>query len=293
MNAIGNTTLRNPIAIAILALIALILIASTVKIVPETRQLVILRLEQPYRTVNRWQPGQPFGATGAGVALRLPFLDRLIWIDKRVLDVELDNTQVLSTDQLRLSVDAFARFRVVDPLKAVVSTGSASDTEQRIITQLQPLLGSALRNELGRRPFAALLSPERGQVMDNIQAGLQRQASQYGVQIVDVRIKRADLPTGSPLESALQRMRTARQQESATITARGQQQAQIIRAEADANAARVYAEAFNKDADFYDFYRAMQSYRYTFGIDGTPRGNTSLVLSPNNAYLREFQGRAR
>jgi membrane protease subunit HflC len=290
-----NRFFRNPIAIGIVALLVLILIFSTASIVPETKQVVILRLENPYRTVNRWQPNQPFGATGAGMIFRLPFLDRLIWIDKRVLDVELQDTQVLSTDQLRLSVDAFARFRVIDPLKAVVSTGSASDTEQRVIAQLSPLLGSALRNELGKRPFAALLSPERGQVMDNIQAGLQRQASQYGVQIVDVRIKRADLPSGSPLESALQRMRTARQQESATITARGQQQAQIIRAEADANAAKIYAEAFNKDPQFYDFYRAMQSYRYTFGSnnDGKPRGSTSLVLSPNNAYLREFQGRDR
>jgi membrane protease subunit HflC len=290
-----NRFFRNPIAIGIVALVVLILIFSTASIVPETKQVVILRLENPYRTVNRWQPNQPFGATGAGMIFRLPFLDRLIWIDKRVLDVELQDTQVLSTDQLRLSVDAFARFRVIDPLKAVVSTGSASDTEQRVIAQLSPLLGSALRNELGKRPFAALLSPERGQVMDNIQAGLQRQASQYGVQIVDVRIKRADLPSGSPLESALQRMRTARQQESATITARGQQQAQIIRAEADANAAKIYAEAFNKDPQFYDFYRAMQSYRYTFGSnnDGKPRGSTSLVLSPNNAYLREFQGRDR
>ncbi|WP_260599714.1 protease modulator HflC [Sphingomonas endolithica] len=286
---------RNPIAVGIIALVLLILLTSIVSIVPETKQAVILRFEQPYRTINRWQPDQPFGRTGAGLIARLPFADRLVWIDKRVLDVELENTQVLSTDQLRLSVDAFARFRVVDPLKAVVSTGSASDTEQRVINQLSPLLGSALRNELGKRPFAALLSPERGQVMDNIQAGLQRQASQYGVQIVDVRIKRADLPDGSPLESALQRMRTARQQESATITARGQQQAQIIRAEADANAAKIYAEAFNKDADFYDFYRAMQSYRFTFGAngDGKPRGSTSLVLSPNNAYLREFQGRGR
>jgi membrane protease subunit HflC len=290
-----NRFFRNPIAIGIVALLVLILIFSTASIVPETKQVVILRLENPYRTVNRWQPNQPFGATGAGMIFRLPFLDRLIWIDKRVLDVELQDTQVLSTDQLRLSVDAFARFRVIDPLKAVVSTGSASDTEQRVIAQLSPLLGSALRNELGKRPFAALLSPERGQVMDNIQAGLQRQASQYGVQIVDVRIKRADLPSGSPLDSALQRMRTARQQESATITARGQQQAQIIRAEADANAAKIYAEAFNKDPQFYDFYRAMQSYRYTFGSnnDGKPRGSTSLVLSPNNAYLREFQGRDR
>lgn len=287
--------LRNPLVAGIVTLLVLILIAGTVSIVPETKQVVVLRFEQPYRTVNRWQPNQPFGSTGAGVIVRLPFADRLVWVDKRVLDVELENTQVLSTDQLRLSVDAFARFRVVDPLKAVVSTGSTSDTEDRIIAQLSPLLGSALRNELGKRPFAALLSPERGQVMDNIQAGLQRQASQYGVQIVDVRIKRADLPDGSPLDSALQRMRTARQQESATITARGQQQAQIIRAEADAGAAKIYAEAFNKDADFYDFYRAMQSYRFTFGAnnDGKPRGSTSLILSPNNAYLREFQGRGK
>ena len=290
-----NLSLRNPILLAMIAVVVLILLASTVVIVPETKQVVVLRLEKPYRTMNRWIDKQPFGNTGAGLAFRLPFADRLVWIDKRILDVELENTQVLSTDQLRLSVDAFARFRVVDPLKAVISTGSASDTEQRVINQLQPLLGSALRNELGRRPFAALLSPERDRVMDNIQAGLQRQANQYGVQIVDVRIKRADLPSGSPLDSALQRMRTARQQESATISARGQQQARIIRAEADANAAKIYAEAFNKDADFYDFYRAMQSYRYTFGAngDGQPRGETSLVLSPNNAYLKEFQGRGR
>jgi membrane protease subunit HflC len=282
---------RNPIVLGFLALILLILVASTVAIVPETKQAVILRFENPVRTINRWQPNQPFGRTGAGLVLRVPFIDRLVWVDKRVLDVDLDNTQVLSTDQLRLSVDAYARFRVVDPLRMVVTAGS----EERVGDQLRPLLGSALRNELGKRPFAALLSPERGQVMDNIQAGLQRQATQYGVQIVDVRIKRADLPDGSPLNSALERMKTARQQEVATISALGQKQAQIIRAEADANAAKIYAEAFNKDPDFYAFYRAMQSYRYTFGVlnDGRPRGETSLILSPNNEYLKEFQGRGR
>ncbi|MGH6617252.1 protease modulator HflC [Sphingomonas sp.] len=282
---------RNPIVLGFLALILLILVASTVAIVPETKQAVILRFENPVRTINRWQPNQPFGRTGAGLVLRVPFIDRLVWVDKRVLDVDLDNTQVLSTDQLRLSVDAYARFRVVDPLRMVVTAGS----EERVGDQLRPLLGSALRNELGKRPFAALLSPERGQVMDNIQAGLQRQATQYGVQIVDVRIKRADLPDGSPLNSALERMKTARQQEVATISALGQKQAQIIRAEADANAAKIYAEAFNKDPDFYAFYRAMQSYRYTFGVlnDGRPRGETSLILSPNNEYLKEFQGSGR
>lgn len=281
--------LGNPIAIGVALLLALIVLASTIAIVPETKQAVILRFEQPIRTINRWQPGQPFGHTGAGLIARVPFIDRLVWVDKRVLDVDLDNQQVLSTDQLRLEVDAYARFRVVDPLKMVVTARS----EAGVIAQLEPLFGSALRNELGKRPFAALLSPERGQVMEHIQAGLQRLAAQYGVQIVDVRIKHADLPGGSPLDSALARMKTARQQEAATIRAQGQKTAQIIRAEADADAARIYAESFNKDADFYDFYRAMQSYRHTFGVDGDPsaKGQTAMVLSPDNAYLRQFQGR--
>ncbi|MBY0521394.1 MAG: protease modulator HflC [Sphingomonas sp.] len=266
----------------------------SVAIVPETEQAVILRLEVPIRTVNVWQPNQPFGRTGAGLIGRVPFIDKIVWVDKRVLDVDLDNQQVLSTDQLRLEVDAFARFRIVNPLKAVISTGSTSATEERVADQLRPLLGSALRNELGKRQFAALLSPERGQVMDNIQASLQTLASQYGVQIVDVRIKHADLPDGSPLDSALNRMRTARQQQAATIRAQGQKAAQIIRAEADAGASKIYADSFNKDADFYDFYRAMQSYKTTFGADGSsPTGETSVILSPNNEYLKQFTGRPR
>ena len=131
--------------------------------------------------------------------------------------------------------------------------------------------------------------------MDNIQARLQRLASQYGVQIVDVRIKHADLPDGSPLDRALARMATARQQQAITIRSQGQKDAQIIRGGADANAARIYAQSFTKDADFYDFYRAMQSYRHTFGADGgeAPSGSTSIILSPGNSYLREFEGRGR
>ena len=125
--------------------------------------------------------------------------------------------------------------------------------------------------------------------MDNIQAGLNRVAQQYGAEIVDVRIKRADLPDGTPLQSAFQRMRTAREQEALTIRAQGEKQAQIIRAEADANAARVYADSFGKDSTFYAFYRAMQSYRYTFGQQA--QGQTSVVLSPDNEFLREFIGR--
>jgi len=284
-----NGLWRHPIALGLGALIFVILLAATVTIVPETQQAVILRFEQPVRTVNAWKAGEQFGRTGAGPILRIPFIDRLVWLNKRVLDVDYDNQQVLSSDQLRLEVDAYARFRIVDPLKAVNATGSTSQTETAITEALRPLLGSSIRNELGNQPFATLLSPERDQVMDNIQARLQRLAGQYGVQIVDVRIKHADLPDGAPLQSALDRMKTARVQEALTIQAKGQQTAQIISAEADARAAQIYAESFNKDPDFYDFYRAMQSYRYTFG--DTAKGQTSMVLSPDNAYLKEFQGR--
>jgi len=288
---VNGLTWRNPLVAGAIALVLVILAAASFAIVPETQQAVILRFGQPIRTVNAYAPGQPFGQTGAGLIARVPFIDRIVWIDKRVQDIELDNTLVLSTDQLRLEVDAYARYRVVDPRKMRNAVGS----EERIPDQLRPILGSALRNELGKRRFVELLSPERSELMDNIQTGLQRVASQYGVEIVDVRIKQANLPVGLPLESALKRMSSARQQEAITIRAEGQKQAQIVRAQADADSAKIYAESFGKDADFYDFYRAMQSYRHTFGADGgtPPEGSTSIILSPNNSYLREFEGRGR
>jgi membrane protease subunit HflC len=281
--------MRNPIALAFLAIFLLILVGTTFAVVPETRQAVIVRFGEIDRVINPYRPGQEFGRTGAGLIARVPFVDQIVWIDKRILSIEMERQQVLSTDQLRLQVDAFARYRIVDPLQMYISAGS----EERVSDQLKPILGSALRNELGKREFAALLSPERGQVMENIRNALSRVARQYGAEIVDVRIKRADLPNGTPLESAFQRMRTARQQEARSIQAQGLKQAQIIRAEADAEAANIYAEAFGKDPDFYDFYRAMQSYESTFVNNGSgqEQGRSSIILSPQNDYLREFQGR--
>ena len=281
---------KNPVTLGIAALLLVILAAATFAVVPETRQAVVYRLGQPIRVVNQYRPGERVGdTTEAGPLFRVPFIDRITWVDKRVLDLDLENTQVLSTDQLRLNVDAFARFRVVDPRLMLATAGS----EEGVANQLRPLFGSTLRNELGKVPFTALLSPERGEVMDSIQTGLDRRARQYGVEIVDVRIKEAELPEGTPLESALRRMQTARQQEAITITAEGQRRAQVVRADADAEASRIYAQSFGKDASFYDFYRAMQSYRRTFGADGATEGTTTFLLSPNNSYLREFEGRAR
>lgn len=285
-----NPIVRNPIALIFAAILLLVLIGSTFTLVPETQQAVIVRFGQPERILNRWRPNEVYGVTsGAGLAARVPFMDRIVWIDKRIQSLELENQQVLSTDQLRLQVDAYARFRIVDPLRMYI----AARTEQRVGEQLTPILGSALRNELGRRPFAALLSPERGQMMNNIKEALNRVAIQYGAQVVDVRIKRADLPSGTTLDSAYERMRTARQQEAQSIEAQGLKQAQIIRAEADAEATATYAQAFNQDPVFYDFYRAMQSYEASFLSNGTaenPRGRTSIVLSPENEYLRQFRG---
>ena len=278
--------LRNPIALAFFVILALVLIGSTLSIVPETKQGVVVSFGKPQRIWNRYKPNEQFGATGAGIQARIPFIEQVVWIDKRIQSVDMERQQVLSTDQLRLQVDAFARYRIVDPLRMYIAAG----TERRVSDALRPILGSALRNELGKRPFAALLSPERGQMMDNIQNALNRVARQYGAEVVDVRIKRADLPEGTPLESAYQRMQTARQQEARSIRAQGLKQAQIIRAEADAEAANTYAEAFGKDPAFYDFYRAMQSYEQTFVNDGSgTQGRTNVILSPQNDYLRQFE----
>ena len=274
----------NPIKLLIAAIVLLFLLASTVSIVPETRQGIVLRLGKADRIINGYNAKEAFGATGAGLVARIPFVENIVWIDKRILDVDMEPQQVLSTDQLRLNVDAYARYRIVDPLRMYTTARSV----ENVSDALRPILGSALRNELGKRTFATLLSPERGQVMDNVQAGLAKIARQYGAEINDVRIKRADLPDGTPLESAYERMRTARTQEALTIEADGLRQAQIIRAEADAKAAQTYAAAFGKDPQFYDFYRAMQSYRQTFTTK--TNGSTNVILSPNNEYLRQFRG---
>ena len=282
------TIRRHPMLSGLAAFFLLVTFFSSFAIVPETEQGIVVRFGKPVRIVNRYAAGQPFGSRGAGIAFRIPFAESFTWIDKRVRDVDMEKQQVLSTDQLRLEVDAFARYRIVDPLRMYI----AARSEDRVELALRPILGSQLRNELGKRPFASLLSPEREGAMENIRAGLNRVARQYGVEVIDVRIKKADLPDGTPLQSAYQRMTTARQQEARSIRAEGAKRAAIIRAEADAQASKTYAASFGKDPTFYDFYRAMQSYQTTFLGDGeTKPAPTTVILSPSNDYLREFTGR--
>jgi len=279
---------RHPLMSAILAFALLLTILGSVSIVPETRQGIVVRFGKPVRIVNRFKPGEQFGTTQAGLNFTIPFAEDVVWIDKRVRDVDMERQQVLSTDQRRLEVDAFARYRIVDPLRMYI----AARSEDRVEMALKPILGSQLRNELGQRSFASLLSPEREGVMDNIRTGLNRVAAQYGVEVIDVRIKKADLPTGTPLQSAYARMISARQQEARSIRAEGAKRAQIIRADADAAASQTYAASFGRDPEFYNFYRAMQSYETTFvGNEAGKSSPTTMILSPSNEYLKEFTGR--
>jgi membrane protease subunit HflC len=275
---------HNKLALGALAAL-LILVASSVVIVPETQQVVVVRLGEPVRVINQFRPGKAFGQTGAGVSPRLPFFEQLVWVDKRLLTFPMERQLVQSTDQLRLEVDAYARFRIIDPIKMVKTAGSTD----KVIAQLQPILSSVLRQELGKQTFQSLLTAERGAVMKRIREGLDRQARDYGAQVIDVRIKSADLPAGA-LESAFASMQAARQKEATTIRAQGQRDAQVIAGEADARAAQIYADSFGKDPAFYDFYRAMKSYDATFA-NGANKGGSTIILSPDNDYLRQFKGK--
>jgi membrane protease subunit HflC len=271
-----------PAVIAVI--VALGVAASSVFVVPESYQAVIIRTGEPYKVVNIFRPNVPFGETKAGLYWRIPFVDTVQMVDRRILDLDMERQQVLTSDQQRLQVDAYARFRIIDPVLMVESAG----TEENVSTQLSPILTSVLRQELGRRTFASLLTAERGNAMSNIRDQLDQQARQYGAQVIDVRIKAADLPEGTPLEAAFTRMQSDRQEEAETIRAQGRKNAQIIRAEAEADAAATYADAYGKDPEFYDFYRAMESYRRTFE-QGT--GESSMILSEDNEYLRQFRGK--
>jgi membrane protease subunit HflC len=272
---------RNTLIVLALAVVAAL---STLIVVPETEQAVVVRLGDPNRTINRFRPNADYGQSGAGLSWRIPVFEKVVMIDRRVLDVDMERQQVTSADQRRLEVDAYARYRIIDPVKMYETAG----TTDKVSEQLQPILNSVLRQELGKRTFGAMLTAERGEAMAQIRKNLDKEAREYGALDPHVDDLRADLPDGTPLDSAFTRMSTARNQEAATIRAQGEKNAQIIRAEAQAQASKVYADAFNKDPAFYDFYRAMQSYDATFR---SKAGSTSIVLSPDNDYLRQFKGK--
>lgn len=270
---------------AVISIFVLIALAfSSLFVVSEDEQAVIIRTGEPHSVVNIYRPDVPFGETKAGIWWRIPIVDTVQMVDRRVLDLDMEQQEVLTSDQQRLQVDAYARFRIIDPVQMIENAG----TEENVALQLAPILTSVLRQELGRRTFASLLTAERGTAMQRIRDTLDTQARQYGAQVIDVQIKRADLPEGTPLTAAFTRMQSDRQEEAETIRAQGRKNAQIIRAEAEAAAASTYADAYGKDPEFYDFYRAMESYRRTFE-QGT--GESSMVLDQDSEYFRQFRGR--
>ena len=244
----------------------LIVLLGSFPIVPETKQAVVVRFGKPVRMLNRYKPGRPIGAAGAGIIFRIPFVEQIVWIDKRVQDVDMQRQQVLSTDQRRLEVDAFARYRIVDPLLMYIRAGDrgAADASSCGRSSARKCATSSAAVE-----FASLLTPERQGIMDRrphvaeprSRANMASRSSTSASSAPTCPTARRSKPPSTACARRASRRR-------ARSSAQGAKQAQIIRAEADAEAAQTYAASFGKDPEFYDFYRAMQSYQTTFIGDG-------------------------
>jgi modulator of FtsH protease HflC len=287
------------IVIAVLLLIAAIVGYSTLFTVYQTRQALVVRFGQPVRVISE-----------PGLNAKIPFIDAVIYIDKRILAVESQaqevNTQSQDRESVaqevvgeRLVVDAFARYRITDPLKNYQRVGAeGSDTQLRI------LLNSTLRTVLGRATLADVVRDKRDELMAQMRDQLDQAAEPFGIQIVDVRIRRADLPPKNS-QAVYQRMQTERQREAAEFRALGSQKSQEIRAKADrdvtvlvaeansqseqirgqgdAERNRIFAEAYGQDPSFFAFYRSMQAYQKSMS-----RGDTRLVLRPDSDFFRYF-----
>jgi len=257
--------------------------------VHQTQQALVLQFGEAKRVVS--QPGLNF---------KIPFLQNVVYIDRRVLTVETAAEEVIASDQKRLVVDAFARYRIVDPLRYFQTVGN----EQVAVSRLQTLLNSSLRRVLGAQSFFAVLSGERAGLMRNIRTMTDAEAKELGIEIIDVRIRRADLPTDNS-QAIFRRMQAERQREAAEARAQGAEIAQGIRSRADrevtvllANARReaeilrgggdaertkIFADAYGKDPEFYSFYRSMLAYEASLKGD-----NTTMVLNPGSDFFRYF-----
>jgi membrane protease subunit HflC len=286
--------MRSPVT-GIVALILLFVAAITAYsaffTVQQTEQALVVRLGKPVDI-----------ATEPGLHVKAPFIDTVIPIDRRILDLENPSQEVIASDQKRLVVDAFARYRIKDALRFYQSVGSI----QAANLQLTTLLNAALRRVLGEVTFIQVVRDEREALMGRIRDQLDHEADGYGIQVVDVRIRRADLPEQNS-QAVYQRMQTERQREAAEFRAQGGQKAQEIRANADREATvivaeanskaeqirgegdaernRLFAEAYTKDPDFFAFYRSMTAYET--GLKGS---DTRFLLKPESDFFRFFSG---
>jgi membrane protease subunit HflC len=259
----------------VLALAALALAAVTP--VPQDRAALVLRLGRPARVINGW------GTHQAGLAWRLPLIEQVVWLDRRLMTVTVDNAAITTRDGQPLTIDAYAAWHVTDPVRFYQALGMPDHADE----SLHAILDSVLRQTLARGSLSDALALERGAANAALRAAYARELAGYGATVTDVRLSRVALPDGAPLDAAYARMSANADADAATIAEEGHRNAQLIRAEGQARANDIYAASFGKDAQFYDFYRAMQSYDATFAQKGS---RTTIVLSPDNAYLRQFRG---
>jgi len=284
--------MRSPVTgiVGLFLLLAVVVVGySSVFTVDQTEQALVVRLGEPVGVV-----------TDPGLHFKAPFVDTVIPIDKRILDLENPSQEVIASDQKRLVVDAFARYRIKTPLRFYQSVGSI----QAANIQLTTILNASLRRVLGEVTFIQVVRDEREALMNRIRNQVDREADAYGIQVVDVRIRRADLPEQNS-QAVYQRMQTERQREAAEFRAQGGQKAQEIRSNADREATvivaeanstaeqvrgdgdgernRLFAEAYGKDPDFFSFYRSMTAYE-----NGLKSADTRFLLRPDSEFFKFF-----
>jgi len=271
----------------------IIVIAATaffsVFIVKEINQAIVLQFGDPKRIIST-----------PGINFKIPFIQNVVFLDKRILNLDAPPEEVIASDQKRLIVDAFARFQIVDPLKFYISVGNERVARSRLST----IINSRIRSVLGTQRLQTLLSADRTNQMALIQDGVNKEAEKFGINIVDVRIKRADLPPANS-EAIYRRMQTEREREAKEFRAKGaemaititstadkevtvilaeaEKQSQIMKGEGDGQRNKIFADAFGKDPEFFAFYRAMQAYEKA--LIG---GETSLILSPDSEFFKFF-----
>jgi len=257
--------------------------------VKEINQAIVLQFGDPKKVLSE-----------PGLQVKIPFIQNVVYLDRRILSLDPAPEEVIASDQKRLIVDAYARFRIVDPLKFYISVGDERVARSRLAT----IINSRIRSVLGKQSLATLLSEDRTKQMAIIQEGVNAEAEKFGITIIDVRIKRADLPQANS-EAIYKRMQTEREREAKEFRAKGaemavtitstadkevtvllanaKKQSEIMKGEGDGQRNKIFAEAFGKDPDFFSFYRAMQAYEKA--LIG---GDTSLILSPDSDFFKFF-----
>lgn len=253
---------------------AIFVLSSSLYTVKQNEQALILQFGQAKRVVN-------VDGIDAGLKLKVPFTENVRFFDRRVLDYTPSSvSEIVAADQERLEVRSFVRWRIVNPLQFY--TSSVSETRAR--DQIGSLLEAALRRVLGTATSADIISGKRAILMNDIKIALNRETRALGIEIVDVRIRAAELPQANE-ERVFQRMRSEREQAAAQVKANGERRAQEIRGGADKDRAKIIADSYGQDPDFAAFYRSMQAYEKSF-----PEG-TNLVISPDSDFFRYFKSR--